>query len=110
MESIESKVRAVLRARGIFDLAARQHAARLEQLRIDYPRGPRGGRHALLRDAEKRQKAINDVGAQHAFGDLVDVFSYEAERWLQMTDPDVTVERPFLNTIAPVCRIPAQAT
>ena len=87
----------ILRQRGVFEIAARASADWLKHLEEKYPKGPRGGRHPLIRYAEKTAARIQASGQEAAFETMVSLFTYHAERWLQMTDPDVTEHRPYLQ-------------
>ncbi len=99
MEQVEEKLRALLKSRGVLEKAAEQHEAWTRSLETKYPKGPRGGLHPLLRDARKIQEKIGRLGPDALADDMVPRFLYTAERWLQITDPDVIEEFPYLRYV-----------
>jgi len=97
--AVESRVLEILRARGLFKIATEDHKQQLEHLRATCPIGPRGGRAPALREEEKTSRVLRELGPEAAFADLISKFSYAAERWLQMTDPDVTGAFPYVRYV-----------
>jgi len=99
MTQLEQKILTLLRERHIFDIAARTHAKWLADLEAKYPRGPRGGLNPIVRSARKMQDKIAKFGPEALVDDLLTHFVYVAERWQQMTDPDVARSRPYLRYV-----------
>jgi hypothetical protein len=95
----EPKILAILRERHLFDIAARTHANWSADLEAKYPKGPRGGVNPILRSARKMQDKIASFGPEALVEDLLPHFVYAAERWQQMTDPDVARSRPYLRYV-----------
>lgn len=97
MDTIETKVRAILRERGIFEIAARSQADWVELLRIDIIPGPRGGIPACLRRELKLLENIKAVGAETAMTNLVDQFVNAARRWEQLHRPGMEDTFPYFQ-------------
>jgi hypothetical protein len=96
---LEQDVLTILRERHLFDIAARAHAKWLADLEAKYPRGPRGGLNPIVRSARKMQDKIASLGLEALADDLLPHFVYAAERWQQITDPDVAERRPYLRYV-----------
>lgn len=98
-DGLEQKILTILRERHLFDIAARTHAKWKADLDAKYPRGPHGGLNPIVRSARKRQDKIASVGPEALVEDLLTHFVYAAERWQQITDPDVTDEFPYIRYV-----------
>lgn len=94
---LEQDVLTILRERHLFDIAARTHSGWSADLEAKYPRGPRGGLNPIVRAARKTQDKIASFGPEALVDDLLPHFVYAAERWQQMSDPEVKQLRPFLQ-------------
>jgi len=96
---LEQKVLTTLRERHLFGIVARTHARWRADLEAKYPRGPRGRLNPIVRSARKMQDKIASFGPEGLVDDLLPHFLYAAERWQQMTDPDVARSRPYLRYV-----------
>jgi len=98
-DRLDQRVLTILRERRLLDIAARTHAKRKADLEAKYPRGPRGGLNPIVRSVRKMQDKIASSGPEALVDDLLPHFVYAAERWQQMTDPDVARSRPYLRYV-----------
>lgn len=96
---LEQNVLTILRERLLFEIAARTHARWSADLEAKYPRGPRGGLNPIVRSAREMQDKIASFGPEALVDDLLPHFVYAAERWQQMTDPDVARSQPYLRYV-----------
>lgn len=96
---LEQNVLTILRERHLFDIAARTHDRWSTNLEAKYPKGPRGGLSSIVRSARKMQDRIASFGPEALVDDLLPRFVYAAERWKQITDPDVSIEFPYLRYV-----------
>ena len=96
---LEQNVLTILRERQLLEIVARTHARWRADLEAKYPRGPRGGLNPIVRSARKMQDKIASFGPEALVDDLLPHFVYAAERWQQMTDPDVARSRPYLRYV-----------
>ena len=96
---LDNRVSYIITQRGLSEISARAHAGRLRYLEENSPRGPRGGVPANLREARRVQARANSTGPAVFLEDLLFRFSYAAERWQQMTEPDVAESRPYLRYV-----------
>ncbi|MGH7795689.1 MAG: hypothetical protein ACREQ2_12515 [Candidatus Binatia bacterium] len=96
---LEQKILTILRERRLFEIASRTHAKWKDDLEAKYPRGSRGGLNPIVRSARKTQDKIVSFGPEALVDDLLPHFVYAAERWKQVTDPDVARSRPYLRYV-----------
>ena len=97
--TLEQNVLTSLRELHLFDIAARTHAKWMADLEAKYPKGPRGGLNPIVRSARKMQDRIANFGPEALVNELLPHLVYAAERWQQMTDPDVARSRPYLRYV-----------
>jgi hypothetical protein len=97
--TLEQNVLTILRERHLFNIAARTHAKWRADLEAKYLKGPRGGINPIVRSARKMQDKIAKFGPEALVDELLPHLVYAAERWQQMTDPDVARSRPYLRYV-----------
>jgi hypothetical protein len=92
-------IRNILAERGIAVAALQAHRVWLQHLERKYPPGPRGGLAPQIKEGRRLQGRCRREGIEPILAEMVDRFTHHAERWQQMTDPDVVAELPYLRYV-----------